>query len=118
MDSTRRSFAGNLRRFVGVRDGLCRTPWCGAPIRHVDHVRRAADGGETSARNGQGLCEACNLAKDALGWRSRARESGSVETVTPTGHRYLSRVPPSPAARGRSAHSRLDAVFRDFVLTA
>jgi uncharacterized protein DUF222 len=118
MDSSRRAFAGNLRRFIGVRDGLCRTPWCGAPIRHIDHARRAADGGETSVLNGQGLCEACNLAKDAVGWRSRAAEDGAVETITPTGHRYVSPVPTSPAARGPSARARLEAWVRDLVLSA
>ncbi|MDX6300624.1 MAG: hypothetical protein QOF53_1838 [Nocardioidaceae bacterium] len=118
MDSTRRSFAGNLRRFIGIRDGLCRTPWCGAPIRHIDHARRAADGGETSVVNGQGLCQACNLTKDAVGWQARVAADGAVETLTPTGHRYVSRVPPSPAARGPSNRSRLEVFFRDFVLSA
>ncbi len=118
MDSRRRSFAGNLRRFISVRDGLCRTPWCGAPLRHLDHAQRVADGGETSVLNGQGLCQACNLAKDAVGWRARASGAGTVETTTPTGHRYRSPVPPSPAARGPSRRSRLEVTFRDFVLSA
>ena len=118
MDSSRRAFSGNLRRFIGIRDGLCRTPWCGAPIRHLDHAHRATDGGKTSVGNGQGLCEACNLAKDAVGWRSRPTVGGTVATVTPTGHRYLSRVPPSPAARGPSGPSRLEVHFRDVVLSA
>ncbi len=57
MDSTRRAFDGNLRRFLIARDAAtCRTPWCGAPIRHLDHIRDFADGGPTSAANGQGLC--------------------------------------------------------------
>jgi hypothetical protein len=119
MDSTRRTFTGNLRRFIRVRDGLCRTPWCGAPIRHVDHPHRAADGGGTSVRNSQGLCEACNQAKDALGWRARAGTDGTVETTTPTGHRYVSRVPPGPTARaGPAERSRLEIFLGDVLLTA
>ena len=94
MDSARRCFSGQLRRFLIIRDRTCRTPWCDAPIRHVDHSMRHADGGETSASQGQGLCEACNYAKEALGWASRAHPDGTVETTTPTGHRYLSRRPP------------------------
>ena len=39
MDSRRRRFTGQLRRFVVLRDQHCRTPWCNAPIRHVDHPR-------------------------------------------------------------------------------
>ena len=55
MDSRRRKFPQGLRRSLGVRDEVCRTPWCEAPIRHADHVVRAADGGETTAANGPGL---------------------------------------------------------------
>jgi hypothetical protein len=93
MDSVRRRFTGGLRRFIGLRDRRCRTPWCDAPIRHVDHAHRVAEGGETSVINGQGLCEACNHAKEGLGWRAHAT-GRAVETYTPTGHRYLTRPPP------------------------
>jgi hypothetical protein len=119
MDSVRRVFAGSLRRFIVVRDQRCRTPWCDSPIRHVDHPERHADGGPTSSRNSQGLCEACNHAKDAAGWRARALEDGSVETTTPTGHRYRSPKPRSPAAHVlREAPSRMEPFYRDLLLTA
>ena len=99
MDSRSRVFDGELRRFLIARDEVCRTPWCDAPVRHVDHIARAADGGETSADNGQGLCEACNYAKEAPGWK--ARRTGSlrhqVRLETPTGHSYLSTPPDLPA---------------------
>ena len=39
MESKRRHFPTPLRRFFLARDQLCRTPWCGAPIRHADHVQ-------------------------------------------------------------------------------
>ena len=39
------------------------------PARPVDHARSLAEGGETDQFNGQGLCEACNIAKEALGGR-------------------------------------------------
>jgi hypothetical protein len=52
-----------------------------------------ADGGRTSATNSQGLREACNHAKEGLGWRART-VGGGVETITPTGQRHLSRPPP------------------------
>ena len=38
MESGRRAFPAALRRVLVVRDQVCRTPWCGAPIRHADHV--------------------------------------------------------------------------------
>ncbi|MDX6327000.1 MAG: hypothetical protein QOK15_3354 [Nocardioidaceae bacterium] len=100
MDSRRRCFDGALAGFLVVRDAICRTPWCNAPIRHKDHVMRVGDGGITSADNGQGLCEACNLAKEAPGWRARSGGGGGsgswVDTVTPTGHTYRSRPPDPP----------------------
>ena len=105
MESRRRLFPDGLRRFLVLRDQTCRTPWCGAPIRHGDHVIPVETGGETSAANGQGLCEACNQAKQAPGWRARPGPGGAghtVEITTPTGHTYTSRPPPPPGRRPRA----------------
>ncbi|MCQ1995401.1 HNH endonuclease signature motif containing protein [Arthrobacter sp. zg-Y1171] len=68
MDSRARLFPKSLARFIAARDTTCRMPWCGAPIRHLDHIRPHNRGGPTNAANGQGLCEACNHAKEAPGW--------------------------------------------------
>lgn len=71
MESSGRRFDGLLAELLRLRDGgTCRTPGCNAAIRHLDHVQRAADGGCTSASNGQGLCERCNHVKEAPGWTS------------------------------------------------
>jgi hypothetical protein len=87
--------------------------------RHVDHPQRHADGGPTSIDNSQGLCEACNHAKDAVGWHARSSGDGSVQTTTPTGNRYRSPVPRSPAARViGELPSRVDLFYRDLLLTA
>jgi len=94
MDTKHRTFPARLRRFIDLRDRRCRTPWCDAPIRHGDHPLRVADGGRSSELNSQGLCEACNYAKEATGWRARAKPGGLIETTTPTGHRYRSSQPP------------------------
>jgi hypothetical protein len=101
IDARRRFFDGAVRRLLIARDQWCRTPWCDAPIRHADHVVPVAGHGETELVNGQGLCEACNQAKEAPGWRARpVDETGSeVETTTPTGHRYRSRPPDPPRTR-------------------
>jgi hypothetical protein len=95
MESKRRLFPAGVRRFLFARDQSCRTPWCGAPIRHADHVRPHHAGGSTSAGNGQGLCERCNQNKEAPGWRQTVHE-GAIVTVTPTGHHYSSTAPPLP----------------------
>jgi hypothetical protein len=104
MESRRRRFEGGLAEFLITRDQVCRTPWCDAPVRHDDHVIRFEEGGLTSDRNGQGLCEACNYAKEAVGWHARPGPAGAgelVETITPTGHSYASRPPDPPGTRTR-----------------
>lgn len=102
MDSRSRSFPEGLDRFIAVRDaGVCRTSWCDAPIRHVDHVVAVEDGGKTTGPNGQGLCEQCNHAKQAPGWQAttRAGPRHAVHTTTPTGHTHRSTAPPLPGTR-------------------
>lgn len=98
MTSKQRFFPDGLADFLSVRDlGICRSPFCDAPIRHRDHIVSVDGGGATTADNGQGLCEACNQAKESPGWRQRAVDDDlrhSVEVVTPTGHRYRSTAPP------------------------
>ena len=95
MDSKSRRFEGALADYLRLRDRKCRTLYCDAPVRHLDHAEAYADGGPTSAANGQGLCEYCNYAKDALGWSAMPRPGPrhTIETVTPTGHRYTSTAP-------------------------
>jgi hypothetical protein len=144
MDSTRRAFTGRLAAFLKLRDQhTCRTPWCHAPLRHLDHPRRAADRGPTTATNAQGLCEACNHTKDTPGWHATTQHpdqhpdqtgTPTVKTTTPTGHTYTSHPPPPPggtpherppnsrdatAPRAPAAtRSRLEIAFRDLILTA
>jgi hypothetical protein len=101
MDSRRRLFGGQLRHFVVLRDEFCRMPWCDAPIRHVDHPVPHRDDGVTCHDNAQGLCEACNYAKEADGWHVVAGGHEGrhlVSVTTPTGHRFTSTSPDPPGA--------------------
>jgi hypothetical protein len=112
-DARSRPFRGSLARFIRLRDRVCRTPWCDAPVRHLDHPIESASGGPTSATNSQGLCEACNYAKQAPGWQagpSPGATSHEIETVLPTGHSYRSRPPPIVATIRRTP-IRLDYVL-------
>ena len=95
MDARTRCFPTSLARFIRLRDQVCRTPWCDAPIRHIDHALDHQHGGPTSASNGQGLCEACNHATQAPGWRARPGPGPGhrIETTTPTRHSYRTRPP-------------------------
>ncbi len=81
MESRRRLFPHGLGEFITIRDDICRTPFCDAPIRHLDHITPNADVGETSAANGQGLCERCNHAKQALGWTAHHNAGGASDAA-------------------------------------
>lgn len=98
LESRSRIFPPGLKRFIELRDSTCATPWCDAPIRHADHVVGWVSGGRTTADNGQGLCEACNYAKQQAGWSSSVADGDrhSVSTRTPTGHEYQSIAPAPP----------------------
>lgn len=95
IDSRARAFTGTLRRALVLRDDRCRTPWCGAPIIHLDHTHPYAHGGATNASNGTGLCARCNYTKENVGWRhERVPNTGELAVTTPTGHRYTAEAPP------------------------
>ncbi|KUM39125.1 HNH endonuclease signature motif containing protein [Arthrobacter sp. EpRS71] len=100
-DSKARLFTGRLRRLIETRDDTCRTPYCDAPIRHIDHVVSWQSGGKTNLTNGAGLCEACNHTKEHPGWTTASLHGGThgvhtLEITTPTGHTYQAKAPPLP----------------------
>ncbi len=91
-DSKRRNFDGNLARFIRARDGnRCTEPYCDAPIRHMDHIKRWSDGGRTEFDNGRALCEFHNYVREGRDWRVR-REGNTITTTTPTGAEYTVRI--------------------------
>jgi hypothetical protein len=98
MDSRARLFPPGHRRFIHARDHTCRTPYCDAPIRHLDHIIPWHNGGTTSLGNGAGLCEACNHTKETPGWNAQPRPGPrhTLQLTTPTGHSYHSTAPPLP----------------------
>ena len=102
IEPRRRRFTGPLGDLVVVRDQTCREPFCDAPVRHLDHVTRSTDGGETTLANGRGLCARHNLVREQPGWSATVVHDGlgdqphTVLTTTPTGHRYVARAPAPP----------------------
>jgi hypothetical protein len=106
-DSRRRAFDGVLETFIRARDGnRCTAPYCDAPIRHIDHKERWADGGRTTFTNGGGLCEFHNHAREPL---ERARASGRPRRPQPTSVRPAAGPRPRdsrPAACARSGSAR------------
>ena len=70
MDSRRRVFGGLLRRMLVLRDDVCATPWCEAPIVHADHTTAVREGGAAPrGATATALCARCNQVKEAPGWR-------------------------------------------------
>ncbi|MDO9455639.1 DUF222 domain-containing protein [Nocardioides sp.] len=122
--TNQRLTSAGLSTFLRIRDqGICRTPWCDAPIRHDDHVQPAAEGGPTTEANTQGLCEACDYAKQAPGWRQRVTDDESgrhrVDTFTPTGHHHVSVAPAPPRpARGPVSQSVGERVLSGLLAAA
>ncbi|MFL6047428.1 MAG: DUF222 domain-containing protein, partial [Propionibacteriaceae bacterium] len=99
-DPHKRCFDGWLASLIRLRDQeTCRNPFCGAPIRHLDHITRHTDGGATSYSNGRGTCERCNYTREMPGWQISVIDAEHLDKphtmiiTTPTGHHYLSRAP-------------------------
>lgn len=120
MESRARAFPVGLSRLIRLRDVTCRTPWCNAVIRHIDHVLPHHRGGPTSYENGQGLCVRCNLAKEHGQWEVTAADAeAGAGADGATRHRWISPhgavgyssppsvVPPPLRAEG-SAHTTGD----------
>ncbi|MFB9377506.1 DUF222 domain-containing protein [Kineococcus gynurae] len=95
MESQARLFPAGLADFITLRDQRCAAPFCGAPIRHLDHVVPHARGGPTTERNGQGLCVRHNQTKELPGFTvTRDHENAVTTWSTPTGQCYATTDPP------------------------
>ncbi|WP_446665058.1 DUF222 domain-containing protein [Flexivirga sp. B27] len=102
MDTRARHYPGLLARLILFRDQTCRTPWCSAPVRHTDHITRHTDGGETSERNGQGLCEWCNYVKEHPDYTVTGHAG---HTTTQTAGLTATSRPPAPPGQPPPTHS-------------
>jgi len=75
--------AFSVMAVIRLRDqDTCRT-FCGAPIRHLDHITRHTDGGATSYNNGRGTCERCNYAREMPGWQITSSMPNTPTNPTP-----------------------------------
>ncbi|MDQ4119667.1 MAG: HNH endonuclease [Actinomycetota bacterium] len=93
-DSTQRKLTGFLADLIPARDRYrCSELYCDAPIREIDHIRRAEDGGPTEFDNGRGLCTFHNQLREQPGWRVE-RTPDRTATTTPTGHTYQNPMNP------------------------
>ncbi|MCG7309161.1 HNH endonuclease signature motif containing protein [Brachybacterium sp. ACRRE] len=81
MESRARAFPARLGYLVRLRDFRCAGPYCSSAIRQIDHIEPHAQGGATSADDGQGLCAYCNSTKELLGTAERVGEETDPHRV-------------------------------------
>lgn len=110
MDSRARAYPGLLASFIRLRDQTCRTPYCTAPIRHTDHIKSHADGGPTSERNGDGLCERCNYVKEHPDHHVTGDASA---TTTRVGSLTATSQPPAPPGMPPPTTSYIERTLMD-----
>ncbi len=78
-----------LSRIIRCRDGdRCRFPGCGAPIHQIHHWIAT---GETTTRNGVGLCYHHHRLVHEGGWTAHGNGDHDVEFTSPAGTRLTSR---------------------------
>jgi len=106
MDAKTRCFVGGLRQFEMFRDQRCRLT--DGRIVDIDHIVPVADGGPTTAANGEGLSKNSHVVKDHPGVTVRTKppqqggdrldgfrvHAPDVTWTLPTGRSY--RFPPPP----------------------
>ena len=108
MDSKARRFDGALADYLRLRDQKCRTLYCEAQVRHLDHVEDHADGGETSASQRAGALRVLQLRQD------RPRLVGQTAARTPP-HRRDRDPDRSPIPEHRSGCEGVRARAEDRV---
>ena len=99
LDYGRRTYAvpDPLRRFIELRDRVCRFPGCSraADQCQIDHAVAWDDGGHTSAANTGALCQRHHQLKTHGGWRIvESRVDGSCTWRSPLGREYPVEPPP------------------------
>lgn len=114
MERRGRTYTGLLAKFIKLRDQTCRTPFCSAPVRHIDHITAHAEGGETSERNGEGFCERCNYVKEHP---DHHVTGDATETITRVGSLTATSRPPAPPGLPPPTTSYLERTLMDITWT-
>jgi hypothetical protein len=99
---TRYAIPPDLRAWLRLRDGTCRSPGCNTAARRcdLDHTRDWQDLGESNADNLAHLCRKHHNQKHHTGWAVSQAGDGDLEWSSPSGHRYVTepatRIRPGP----------------------
>jgi hypothetical protein len=98
LDVDRRSYRppADLKRWLELRDGTCRSPGCGIPAKRcdLDHTIDWARGGPTSSGNLGHLSERHHTRKHDSKWQVEQRADGIFTWTSPTGFVCDSDPPP------------------------
>jgi hypothetical protein len=105
MDGTAYAVPPGLRRWLQVRDELCRGPGCRRPAHlcDIDHVKEWQHGGGTNEDNLVALCRPDHLLKTFGLWKSQLRADGVLIWTSPWGRTF----PSEPAEPGEPAPAQL-----------
>ncbi len=99
LDVDRRAYRvpKDLRRWLGIQHPTCIFPGCTRPSHRcdIDHRKRWADGGTTTADNLGPLCESHHPLKDETLWSvKRDAATRTLTWTSPTGHTVDADPPP------------------------
>ncbi len=108
VESHARTFPTALARMIRMGQAGCAGPFCGAPIRHIDHLQAFADGGSTSLANGAGSCAHCNWTRELMARVQAHRGDNGSRVVTWTSSLGITTRRTSTPLEGRYRRSRLD----------
>lgn len=114
MESRARTYTGLLAEFIKLRDHTCRTPFCSAPIRHIDHITSYAAGGPTTERNGEGLCARCNFDKEHPDYEVTGDATAATFNI---GGLVATSHPPSPPGAPPPTRSYAERTLMDVMFT-
>jgi hypothetical protein len=97
MDRTARRTPDDMRRWIAVRDELCRFPGCNRPAQlcDIDHVQEWQDAGVTDLDNLVSLSRPHHVAKSMGLWQEELQRDGRVDWQDPWGNGFTD-PPPNP----------------------
>ena len=103
----------DMRRWLKVRDATCRFPGCSRNATHcdVDHTTAWGHDGETRTGNLAHLCPKHHKLKHHTTWSVSNTDDGTLNWVSPSGHRYSTE--PDTRIRADAGPARLGQDTKD-----
>jgi hypothetical protein len=95
VDRTLRVPPADMRRWIVLRDELCRFPGCNRPAHlcDVDHMQEWQDEGVTAIENLMSVCRPDHAAKSIGLWQNELADDGGAEWRDPWGHVFVDPPP-------------------------